>query len=168
MVLGAMTHVALRVRDRPRSEAFYERILVLLGYRRTAQTDTFTMWWSPRAGAITISAMPEPPSPAPSVLGLHHLAFNADSREQVDAFYRHLQTLGIPVLKVPSPTRAEHRENTVGSEPDPSIIQGTSLPEPAPITWEQRRGDYYAVLFKDPDGLCLELVYMAAGLTPSG
>ncbi|MBD1909960.1 MULTISPECIES: VOC family protein [unclassified Leptolyngbya] len=161
MVLGAMTHLALRVSDRPRSEVFYDRVLGLLGYRRTAQTDEFTLWWSPRAGAITISALPELSS-TQVFSTLHHLAFNADSREQVDAFYQHLQTLGIPVLKAPA--RALHPETSAVTEPDSagkeSFEDSVTPSEGFPVVSAPEQGEYYAVLFKDPDGLCLELVYI--------
>jgi len=156
MVLGAITHVALWVSDRPRSEAFYERVLGLLGYRRTAQTDQFTTWWSPRAGAITLSPLPSRDGSSPPILpGLHHLAFSADSRDQVDAFYRHLQTLGIPVLKAPSAPSPETLHQPNGTQD--SLTSSALSSDPA----SRELGHCYAVLFKDPDGLCLELVYMA-------
>lgn len=161
MVLGTMTHLALRVSDRPRSEVFYDRVLGLLGYRRTAQTDEFTLWWSPRAGAITISELPASTS-APVVSSLHHLAFNADSRDQVDAFYRHLQTFGIPVFKAPAPTL--HPEALAVTEmdlkDDHSFAGELPFAQSSPSERDQEPGEYYAVLFKDPDGLCLELVYI--------
>lgn len=159
MVLGTMTHLALRVSDRPRSEAFYDRVLGLLGYRRTAQTDEFTLWWSPRAGAITISELPASTS-APVVSSLHHLAFNADSRDQVDAFYRHLQTFGIPVLKAPPILHPEALAVTeTDVQEDHSFADELSFTPSSPSEHEEP-GEYYAVLFKDPDGLCLELVYI--------
>lgn len=139
MGLGAITHLALRVSDRPRSEWFYDRVLGLLGYQRITRTDDFTMWWSPTAGAITLSdspanganGLPQAVRPAPyapmATAGLHHLAFSADSKTQVDALYHCLQTLGATILKAP---------------------------------YDGSTADYYAVLFQDPDGIQLELVHM--------
>jgi catechol 2,3-dioxygenase-like lactoylglutathione lyase family enzyme len=60
--------------------------------------------------------------------GLHHFAFNADSRADVDRFHRLLVERDVEIL-------------------DP------------PASYDYEPG-YYAVFFKDPNGLKLELVHV--------
>ncbi|MGG6295824.1 VOC family protein [Leptolyngbya sp. AN02str] len=129
MALGVVSHVSLRVSDRDRSEQFYNPILQFLGYRPVARNTEFTQWWSPQAGAFTLSFTAEAAHPAPAkALGLHHLAFHAESRQQVDTLYELLQALKAHVLSAPMEASAQ--------------------------------AGYYAVLFADPDGIQLELVFV--------
>lgn len=105
MVLGTMNHLSLTVSDRTQSEPFYDSVLNFMGYQKVEQNDEFTMWWSAQAGAITIaSANPDSPNQVHDRYspGLHHFAFNADSREQVDALYQLLQEIGATILDAPA------------------------------------------------------------------
>jgi catechol 2,3-dioxygenase-like lactoylglutathione lyase family enzyme len=64
--------------------------------------------------------------------GLHHFAFNAESRKQVDAFHRDvLQPMHATVLNPPQ-------------------------------IWPQYSEGYYTVFFLDPDGIKLELAHTPA------
>lgn len=105
MTLGTLHHLSLRVSDRTRSEAFYDQVLGFLGYRRIQHNAEFTLWWSPQSGAITLmedgaeewSGRGDRPLP-----GLCHLAFNADSHEQVEALHQLLQDIGATILAPPT------------------------------------------------------------------
>lgn len=131
MVLGAMNHLSLTVRDRDASKPFYDAVLGFMGYTIVEDTDILTLWWNPQAGAVAIASAKPTSHPTHDRYspGLHHFAFNADQREQVDALYDRLQTIGATILDPPA-----------------------EYPQYAP--------GYYALYFADPDGIKLELVHM--------
>lgn len=103
MKLGAINHIALTVSNLDCSEAFYNALLGFLGYEQGEKTPQFILWASSN-GVITIS-----PSNPESLNkkhdryspGLHHLAFSADSREDVDRLYQYLLEQGIEILDPP-------------------------------------------------------------------
>lgn len=105
MTLGTMNHLALTVNDRSKSEPFYDAVLKFMGYQQVEKNDEFIMWWSQDAGAILISvANPDSPNKVHDRYspGLHHLAFNADSRFQVDELYKLILEIGAKVLDPPA------------------------------------------------------------------
>ncbi|MBE9180488.1 VOC family protein [Oculatella sp. LEGE 06141] len=105
MPLGSMNHLSLTVSDRDASEPFYDAILTFMGYELTEKTDEFTLWWSASAGAVTIgSANPDARNPVHDRYspGLHHFAFSADSREEVDRLHQLLVKIGATVLDAPA------------------------------------------------------------------
>jgi len=105
MTLGTMNHLGLTVSNLEKSEPFYEAILGFMGYQQVEKNETFIMWWLQNAGAILISsANPNSPNKFHDRYspGLHHLAFNADSREQVDSLYKLIQEIGATVLDPPA------------------------------------------------------------------
>jgi glyoxylase I family protein len=105
MALGSINHLTLTVTDMQRSEPFYNAILQFMGYQQVEKTDQFTMWWSRDAGAILIApANPDCINKTHDRYspGLHHLAFSADSREQVDDLHELIVDLGATVLDPPA------------------------------------------------------------------
>ncbi|MBI4346922.1 MAG: VOC family protein [Elusimicrobia bacterium] len=133
-------HIELTVRDLDRAEAFYDRLLPLLGFdlRRKSRAALeghdkrvvnyeharlgFTLT-SPRAAFAGESVQRRRPG------SLHHLAFRAASRAEVDRLHVELARIGAAIVEPP-------RE----------------FPEYAPP-------GYYAIYFKDPDGLKYEIVH---------
>lgn len=105
MTIGTVNHLALTVSDRSKSEPFYDAVLQFMGYQQVEKNSELTMWWSKNAGAIVISTA-HPDSAHKShdrySPGLHHLAFNADSREQVDSLYQLVLDIGAAVLDPPA------------------------------------------------------------------
>lgn len=105
MTFGTINHLAITISNRSKSEPFYNTILEFIGYQQVEKNDNFVMWWSQIAGAILIyNAKPEAINKhcdrySP---GLHHLAFNADSREQVDNLYKLILEIGATVLDPPA------------------------------------------------------------------
>jgi glyoxylase I family protein len=110
MVRGSLSHVDLTVADLKSSVEFYDRVLGRLGYRRLDDAGAGAPCWGisdAGGGFFTIALKPARPesetirhdrySP-----GLHHLAFHADSREDVDAFYGFLLDIGATVLDAPA------------------------------------------------------------------
>ncbi|AUT01403.1 bleomycin resistance protein [Nostoc sp. CENA543] len=104
MKLGAVNHIALTVSDMNRSEVFYNALLGFLGYQQEEKTDQLILWAS-NNGVITISpANPESPNKNHDrySVGLHHLAFSADNREQVNSLHQFLVERGVKILDPPA------------------------------------------------------------------
>jgi catechol 2,3-dioxygenase-like lactoylglutathione lyase family enzyme len=135
VIRGALSHLDLTVADPARSVAFYDRVLARLGYRRLDEAGAGAPCWgiADAAHGVFAIALKAARAGRKAVAhdryapGLHHLAFHADSRDDVDAFHGFLVAIGATVLDPP----AEY-----GYTPG-----------------------YYAVLFADPDGIKLEVVF---------
>lgn len=105
MILGSMNHLGLTVSNLAQSEQFYDQILKFMGYQQVEKNDEFIMWWLKEAGAIVISAAnPDSPNKVHDRYspGLHHFAFNANSREEVNNFYKLLLEMGATILDAPA------------------------------------------------------------------
>ena len=106
--LGTMNHLRLTVSDIPRAEEFYTPILEFMGYRLVQKHDTRLAWsaespfglqWIILTAAHTDRSNRGHDRYSP---GLHHFAWNADSRAEVDALHRLLVDRGITVLDPPA------------------------------------------------------------------
>jgi catechol 2,3-dioxygenase-like lactoylglutathione lyase family enzyme len=136
-------HIEITVRDMSVAVPFYDKLLPLLGFdldhRSSARIDAnqkhVVSYEHPRIGfAIT--------SPRPAHAGeeihrrkpgsLHHLAFRAPSRAEVDRLHTEVMRIGATIVSAP-------RE----------------YPEYTPA-------GYYAFYFKDPEGIKFEIVSVAA------
>ena len=98
---GGVHHIDLTVRDLARSTEFYDRVLPLLGFRRSSNVPEGPIW----AGAqLEVGLVPARSSAAHdrTAAGLHHLAFAAPSRAVVDAAHRRLVELGVAILDPPA------------------------------------------------------------------
>lgn len=98
---GAIHHIDITVRDLGRSTAFYDQVLPLIGFRRSANVPEGPIW----AGACLELGLQAARSPAAHDRyspGLHHLAFTAPSRSAVNAFHERLLQLGLRVLDAPA------------------------------------------------------------------
>jgi catechol 2,3-dioxygenase-like lactoylglutathione lyase family enzyme len=101
MATGAIHHIDLSVAELGRSTAFYDRVLPLLGFRRSTDAPEGPCW----AGAeLEVGLQPARSSAAHDryAPGLHHLAFSAPSRAAVDALHERLVELGVRVLDPPA------------------------------------------------------------------
>ena len=124
----ALDHLYLTVSDLRAAERFYDPVMRLLDFRRSAGTiagDPHIHYYN-RVLQLTIRPARSPRQHDPYAPGLHHLCLRVQTRAEVDEAARGLRDLGLTV-----------------SEP-------TTYPEYAP--------DYYAVFFEDPDGIRLEVV----------
>ena len=110
MVRGSLSHVDLTVADLKTSVAFYDRVLDRLGYRRADSVGAGAPCWAisdASGGFFTIALQPARPESRTTAHdryapGLHHLAFRADSREDVDQFHAFLLDIGARVLDAPA------------------------------------------------------------------
>jgi glyoxylase I family protein len=110
---GGIHHIDLTVKDAHASRAFYESVLGFMGYKLSAgnpfSADETGFDFDLRAGdgfcsigilsarGANASRAHDRYSP-----GLHHVAWNAESREDVDAMYAHLQSIGATILDAPA------------------------------------------------------------------
>jgi glyoxylase I family protein len=108
MIRGSPSHVDLTVTDLARSVPFYDRILGRLGYRRLDELGAGAPCWGisdPDAGYFNIALQvvrDQAPPHDRYAPGLHHLAFHADGRDDVDAFHDFLREIGAQVLDAPA------------------------------------------------------------------
>lgn len=134
-IRGFVNHLDLNVGNPSASIEFYDKLLVGLGFVRTAQDLTDRASWRLDADfgphfEIEVRPSRSAPTPARHVRndpGIDHLAFNAESEADVNAVFELLTEHGYPV-----------------DEP--------------PRTYDYSPG-YYAVGFDDPDGIRLEVVF---------
>jgi catechol 2,3-dioxygenase-like lactoylglutathione lyase family enzyme len=98
---GAIHHVDLTVSDLGRSTAFYDRVLPLLGFRRSPNVPEGPIWAGAglEIGLVAARSRARHDRYAP---GLHHLAFTAPARESVAAVHRELVALGVEILDAPA------------------------------------------------------------------
>ena len=103
---GAIHHLDLTVRDPQASRAFYASVLGFLGYRLAADHERGLDFDLARPeGFCSIGIMrahagkTDHDRYAP---GLHHVAWTADSREDVDALYELLKEIGAEILDPPA------------------------------------------------------------------
>ena len=125
-VIG-VDHVYLAVRDLRASEAFYDRVMGVLGFRKLAAPlagEPHVHYYNRQLGFTLRPARSDVPHDAYAP-GLHHFCFRVVDEAAVDRAARELRAAGVEV-----------------SEPRP-------YPEYSP--------DYYAAFFADPDGIRLEL-----------
>jgi glyoxylase I family protein len=104
MVLGSVNHIGLTVSDMARAAAFYEALLGHLGYTRVEDTPKHILWAGP-GGALGISPVRPEAAGRPHdryAIGLHHLAFHAPSRGDVDAVFTKLQAMAAEITDAPA------------------------------------------------------------------
>jgi catechol 2,3-dioxygenase-like lactoylglutathione lyase family enzyme len=135
-------HIEITVRDMATAVPFYDRLLPLLGFDLRHRTEAViekhdkrvVSYEHPHLGfAITspLNAFSHETINRRKPGALHHLAFRARSRAEVDGLHVELQGIGATIVHPP-------RE----------------YPEYTPA-------GYYALYFKDPDGIKYEIVCTA-------
>ncbi len=124
-------HLALTAASLEASAPFYDRVLSLLGYRRTLAKDTLAVWEGPHPEILLYQARPEQATARHETYdpGIHHVAFSAPSRNVVDTVEQEVRRAGGSVLDA-----------------------AREYPDYAP--------GYYAVFFLDPDRIKLEVVHL--------
>ena len=129
MEVVGLDHVYVAVSDFARSEAFYDRLMAFLGFRKGDKR----IAGEPHAHYVNrVLQYSIRPARAgrgghdPYRPGLHHLCFQVKDRAAVDEVYATLASWGVDA----SP----------------------------PKLWDEYNDDYYATFFADPDGLRLEVV----------
>ena len=133
---GGIHHIDLTVREPQASFALYDAFLRFLGYKLVSRGDAAIEWTledgkgSPSISLVKAKGSGSVKQHDRYSPGLHHLAWAADSREDVDRLYALLVKINADVLDTP----ADYPQYNKG------------------------RG-YYAVFFADADGLKLECAF---------
>ncbi|GAO78873.1 VOC family protein [Sphingopyxis sp. C-1] len=104
---GLVHHIDLTVTDKSRSRVFYGAVLGFLGYRRSADYDHGSDWdhaGEPFHSIGIIEARGDGANRTHDRYspGLHHLAWTADSRDDVDALHDLLRSIGAEILDPPA------------------------------------------------------------------
>jgi glyoxylase I family protein len=102
---GQMHHLDLTVSDVARSRPFYELVLGFLGYHRVKRTDDLDVWdlvLPDGVCGIAIRRAHRPREHDRYTVGLHHFAWNADSRQDVDRLHERLVEAGVTILDAPA------------------------------------------------------------------
>ena len=105
---GAIHHLDLTVKDPDASRAFYTAVLAFMGYQLIDDHDRgYDFNLEGPAGVCSIGVMAAKGPGADRQHdryspGLHHVAWNAAGREDVDAMYAHLQSIGATILDPPA------------------------------------------------------------------
>jgi catechol 2,3-dioxygenase-like lactoylglutathione lyase family enzyme len=109
MKRGAVHHLDLTVKDPEAVKTFYQAVLGFMGYRIVDEYEYgFDMDLridGRLEGSVgVLKARGENAARAHDrySAGLHHLAWNAESRADVDAMYAHLVSIGAAILDPPS------------------------------------------------------------------
>lgn len=126
-VLG-IDHVYLSVRDLAASEAFYDGVMRVLGYRKATSTiagDPHVHYYNRQFGFSLRPARAGTPAHDPYAPGLHHFCFRVEDEAAVDRAAAELTADGVNVT--------------------------------APRLYPQYADDYYATFLTDPDGVRLEI-----------
>jgi catechol 2,3-dioxygenase-like lactoylglutathione lyase family enzyme len=106
---GTINHLRLTVSDIARAKAFYDPLLQRLGYALVEASSKRLAWasWAPHGllqWFVLSIADPESPNKAHDRYspGFHHLAWNVNSRAEVDEIHRALSQTGVGVLEAPA------------------------------------------------------------------
>ena len=102
---GQMHHLDLTVSDLERSKPFYELVLGFLGYRCVKDTDHVVVWdLTLPDGVCGIAIRPAERQRVHDryTVGLHHFAWNADDRQDVDRLHDQLLAAGVTILDAPA------------------------------------------------------------------
>ena len=112
---GGIHHIDLTVKDAHASRAFYESVLGFMGYRPSAPIQDFPEP-NPNGydfdlidgddfcsiGILTARGPNADRTHDRYTAGLHHIAWEAASREDVDAMHAHLLSIGATILDAPA------------------------------------------------------------------
>jgi catechol 2,3-dioxygenase-like lactoylglutathione lyase family enzyme len=101
--VNGIAHIQLSVNRFEECEAFYDRLMPYLGLRVVHRAEDFVYYVGGRTGfAISRADAKYAEEPHDAMRpGLHHYCFRARSRDDVDAVYVFLQSIGARMVRSP-------------------------------------------------------------------
>ena len=101
---GAVNHIGLTVSDLAETErAFHAPVLGWLGYEKVeAVPDVMALWFNGAAKTAVVLYQADGGNHDRTTPGLHHLAFSAPDRSEVDDLHGLLTEHGVRVLDAPA------------------------------------------------------------------
>jgi catechol 2,3-dioxygenase-like lactoylglutathione lyase family enzyme len=103
---GSVHHIDLTVKDAQASKAFYASVLGFMGYVIEDERENFVDFKLTNqpcyVGLVTASGQNAGRQHDRYSPGLHHIAWNAESRADVDALHALLQKIGATILDAPA------------------------------------------------------------------
>ncbi len=129
---GNLQHLEVNVSDLARSKVFYEGLLTWMGYDRILGESQVVGWGNGDVQVFIVSCRKDYRQAGfhRKRVGLNHVAFRAESKEDVDSLYHDFLT--------PRKVR---------------VLYG------GPRQYSEYGPSYYAVYFEDPDRIKLEYVH---------
>ena len=124
---GAIHHLDLTVKDPWVSCAFYDAVLGFMGYRRVREDSRGFDWeLAPLSGGFILIGLAKAEGAGRDrvhdryAAGLHHVAWHAESREDVDRLYALLVAIGATILDPPAeyPTYGDNYYAVFFADPD--------------------------------------------------
>jgi len=133
---GAIHHIDLTVKDPWASRAFYDAVLGFMGYGAAKEGKRgFDYDLGAGASFVSIGVMKaQGPNAARAhdrySPGLHHLAWRAENRDDVDRLYQLLQNIGATILDAPAkyPRYGEGYYAVFFADPDGLKLEYVFLP----------------------------------------
>ncbi|KAF8944940.1 hypothetical protein BGZ47_003488 [Haplosporangium gracile] len=134
---GTIAHICLSVSDYEAGKKYYNHLLIdILGYKQVVENPNYSMWALSSGECVCLSPGNKTPHQKQNP-GLHHLAFNVETKEEIDAAHQ-------KILKF---------------QEDNKSLTGCAMLN-APALYPQYGEGYYAIYFTDPDNMKLELAYI--------
>lgn len=134
---GDWHHLDLTVSDVEAARPLYALFFEHLGYRETRRKDDGTTEWSlgqgifPSVGIIPAKAEYRDVEHNRYAPGLHHAAWRAENREDVDALHEKLVAMGATILDPPDHYYGENYYAVFFADPDGIKLEYVWTPPPA-------------------------------------
>ncbi len=103
MEINGIAHIQLTVNDFEACRPFYEKLLGFFGMTPVIQADSFLYCVGGRTAVAVVPAEERyrHETFVQTRIGLHHVCFRARERDDVDAIYEFVKTLGVKIVHPP-------------------------------------------------------------------